>query len=140
MNLLSGQTVFLTAVVTEPLRYVAVDRDVLRGLLFEDSSLSDLILSTFIARREGLQTVDGIGLEIVGPHSSEATMEMLDFVRANKLPFTWENEAPPDGAEPPLIRFPGGAELEHPSRGHVLRTLGVGRELAARECQDGRRP
>src|SRR6478735_11664182 len=26
MNLLSGQTVFLTAVVTKPLRYVAVDR------------------------------------------------------------------------------------------------------------------
>ncbi len=28
LNLLSGQTVFLTAVVTKPLRYVAVDRDV----------------------------------------------------------------------------------------------------------------
>ena len=26
MNLLSGQTVFLTAVVTEPMRYVAVER------------------------------------------------------------------------------------------------------------------
>ena len=31
MNLLSGQTVFVTAVVTQPLRYIAVDRDVLRG-------------------------------------------------------------------------------------------------------------
>src|SRR5262245_65114809 len=41
LNLLSGQTVFLTAVVTQPLRYVAVDRDALRALLFEDSSLSD---------------------------------------------------------------------------------------------------
>src|SRR4249919_980096 len=34
MNLLSGQTVFLTAVVTEPLRYIAVDREALRRLLF----------------------------------------------------------------------------------------------------------
>src|SRR5262249_56851471 len=34
LNLLSGQTVFLTAVVTQPLRYVAVDRDALRALLF----------------------------------------------------------------------------------------------------------
>ena len=33
MNLLSGQTVFLTAVVTEPTRYVAVDREALRQLL-----------------------------------------------------------------------------------------------------------
>ena len=26
MNLLSGQTVYLTAIVTEPMRYIAVDR------------------------------------------------------------------------------------------------------------------
>src|SRR5206468_10970055 len=52
LNLLSGQTVFLTAVVTKPLRYVTVDRDALRALLFDDGPLSDLVLSTFIARRE----------------------------------------------------------------------------------------
>src|ERR1700704_5081904 len=57
MNLLSGQTVFLTAVVTEPMRYIAVDRDALRELLFDDGPLSDLVLSTFIARREALQRV-----------------------------------------------------------------------------------
>jgi CRP-like cAMP-binding protein len=34
MNLLPGQTVFPTAVVTKPLRYVAVERDALRSLLF----------------------------------------------------------------------------------------------------------
>src|ERR671927_397961 len=39
LNLLSGQTVFLSAVVTEPMRYVAVDRDALRALLFEDGPL-----------------------------------------------------------------------------------------------------
>ena len=61
---------------------------------------------------------------------------MLDFVRANRLPFTWENAAPPGGVEPPLVRFPGGAELRQPSRGQVLRTLGVGRELAGREKVD----
>src|SRR3954469_11504762 len=62
LNLLTGQTVFLTAVVTEPLRYVAVDRDALRALLFDDGQLSDLVLSTFISRREALQRVQGIGL------------------------------------------------------------------------------
>jgi thioredoxin reductase (NADPH) len=133
LNLLSGQTVFLTAVVTKPLRYIAVDRDALRRLLFEDGPLSDLILSTFIARREALQRVRGIGLEIVGPRSSAATMRMLDFARANRLPFSWQETAPPDGAEPPLVRLPGGPELQHPSRGEVLRALGIGRELARRE-------
>jgi thioredoxin reductase (NADPH) len=136
MSLLSGQTAFLTAIVTEPLRYVAVERDALRGLLFEDAPLSDLILSTFIARREALQRVQGIGLEIVGPRSSQATMGMLDFARANRLPFSWHDAQPPGGAEPPLVRLPGGLELHHPSRGELLRAVGVGRELAPREEVD----
>ena len=136
LNLLSGQTVFLTAIVTQPLRYIAVDRDALRPILFDDGPLSDLVLSTFIARREALQRVQGIGLEIVGPRSSEVTMQMLDFARANRLPFSWQEADPPDGTEPPLVRLPGGIELQHPSRGDVLRALGIGRELAPREEVD----
>src|SRR6266480_5120452 len=94
LNLLSGQTVFLTAVVTQPLRYIAVEREALRDLLFEDGALSDLLLATFIARREALQRVEGVGIEIVGPRSSDATMRLLDFARANRLPFTWHDESP----------------------------------------------
>src|SRR3954453_12016202 len=105
LNLLSGQSVFVAAVVTDALRYIAVDRDVLRDLLFEDGPLSDLVLSTFIARREALQTVEGLGVEIVGPHSSAATMRMLDFVRTNRLPFTWHDTP---SADAPLVRLPGG--------------------------------
>src|SRR6266487_3603243 len=136
LNLLSGQTVFLTAVVTQPLRYIAVEREALRDLLFEDGALSDLVLTTFIARREALQQMQGIGLEIVGPRSSEPTMRLLDFARANHLPYSWQDEPLPDGHEPPLVRLPGGAELEQPSAGDVLRALGVGRELERREEVD----
>jgi thioredoxin reductase (NADPH) len=136
LNLLSGQTVFVTAVVTQPLRYVRVEREALRNLLFDNSALSDLVLSTFISRREALQTVHGVGVDLVGPHSSEATMQMLDFLRANKLPYTWEAADPPNGTEPPLLRLPGGLELVNPSRGDVLRALGIGRELAPREEVD----
>src|SRR6476659_8687352 len=102
LNLLSGQTVFVTAVATQPLRYTAVDRDAMRSLLYDDEPLSDLVLSTFIARREALQRVQGIGLEIVGPRSSQATMAMLAFARSNRLPFTWrdsEREDDPSAAE-----------------------------------------
>ncbi|HEX6700173.1 MAG TPA: FAD-dependent oxidoreductase [Gaiellaceae bacterium] len=136
LNLLSGQTVFLTAVVMLPLRYIAVEREALRALLVEDGPLSDLVLATFIARREALQRVQGIGLEIVGPHSSEATKRMLDFARANRLPFTWQDASPDGETELPLVRLPGGAELRRPSNGQVLRALGIGRELAPREEAD----
>jgi thioredoxin reductase (NADPH) len=136
MNLLTGQTVFVNAVVTKPLRYVAVDRDTLRTLLFEDGPLSDLVLATLIERREALQRVDGVGLEIVGPRSSEATMRMLEFARSNRLPYTWEDTSPPGEGELPLVRLPGGGELWGPSNGQVSRALGIGRELASREEVD----
>jgi thioredoxin reductase (NADPH) len=148
MNLLSGQTVFLTAVVTQALRYIAVDRDALRPLLFDDGPLSDLLLSTFIARREALQQVDGVGLEIVGPRSSEATMRMVEFARSNRLPYTWRDPegaddpsaaaliAGLDAANLPLVRLPGDTELRGPSTGQVSRALGIGRELEAREEVD----
>src|ERR1700686_3272762 len=54
MNLLSGQTAYLTAVVTRPMRYIAVDRDALRQIMFDDGPLGDLLMSTFVARREAL--------------------------------------------------------------------------------------
>src|ERR1700753_3744169 len=63
MNLLSGQTVFLPPVLTAPMRYVEVDRETLRGLLFEDGALSDMLLSAFVQRRELLQQQEGIGIE-----------------------------------------------------------------------------
>jgi thioredoxin reductase (NADPH) len=136
MNLLSGQTVFLTAVVTQPLRYIAVDRDELRALLFEDGPLSDLLLSTFITRREALQEIQGIGFEVVGPRSSSATMRMVEFARSNRLPFTWRDEEPSGDAAMPLVRLPGGVDLNGPSTGQVSRALGIGRELAALEEVD----
>src|SRR4051794_17385819 len=135
LNLLSGQSVFVTAIVTQALRYIAVDREAMRGLLFEDGPLSELILSTFIARREALQAVQGLGIQIVGPHSSQATMRIVDFARSNRLPFTWHDEAPAGGPAPAVL-LPGGAELHAPSTGEVSRALGIGRELAPREEVD----
>jgi thioredoxin reductase (NADPH) len=137
LNLLSGQTVFLSAVVTQRLRYIAVEREALRSLLFEDGPLSDIVLSTLIARREALERVQGVGLEIVGPRSSAATMRMIDYARSNHLPFTWhESGAGLLAASLPLVRLPGGAELRGPSPGEVNRALGIGRELGRREEVD----
>jgi thioredoxin reductase (NADPH) len=147
-TLLTGQTVFLTAVVTQPMRYIAVEREALRALLFEDTALSDLLLWTFNARREGLQARDGVGVEIVGPHSSEATRRLVEFARRNRLPFTWLDTDRPEheealariaglaDSEIPLVRLPGGPELRNPSAGEVSRTLGIGLALDQVETVD----
>lgn len=146
MNLLSGQTVFLTAVVTEPMRYIAVDREVLRRLLFEDGSLSDLLLSAFIQRRELLQQRQGVGVEILGPRDSAETRQLLEFARQMRLPHSWVDPANSDEAaalleradpsDVPLVRLPGGTELRRPSNGELSRALGIGLELAPREEVD----
>src|SRR5258708_12044764 len=73
INLLTGQTVFVTVRVTKPMRYIAVERERLRELLFEDSALSDLLLSAFVERRELLQQREDVGTQLVGSHDSHAT-------------------------------------------------------------------
>jgi thioredoxin reductase (NADPH) len=146
MNLISGQTVYLTAIVTEPMRYIAVERDALRPLLFDDGPLSDLLLGTFVSRREALQRRQGIGFEVIGPHSSEPTARILGYARNNRLPHTWRDPAnDPDAAalvaglapgSLPLVRLPGGQELTSPTTGELSRALGIGLELARREEVD----
>jgi thioredoxin reductase (NADPH) len=146
MSFLSGQTVFVTTVATEPLRYIAVDRNVMRPLLFDDGPLSDLVLSTFIARREALQQVEGLGFEIVGPHTSGGTLRIVNYARSNRLPFVWHDPAQDEAAaelvaglgedDLPLVRLPGGAELRGPSTGELSRLLGIGLVLAPREEVD----
>ena len=133
MNLLSGHTVFLTAVVTEPMRYIAVEREELRKLLLEDAPLSDILLSAFVQRRELLQQREGIGVEIVGPRDSAAIRQLIDFVKRQRLPFTWTDPADDEEAareleqlspeQIPLVRIPGGGELQAPSDGELSRAL-----------------
>jgi thioredoxin reductase (NADPH) len=127
VSLLSGQTAYLTAVATEPMRYIAVDRMALRTLLFDDGRV-------------------GIGPEVIGPRSSEPTREMTEFLRANRFVFTIRDpDSDPaaarliDGFEPgelPLVRLPGGADMRGPSPGQVSRALGVGLTLSASEEVD----
>jgi thioredoxin reductase (NADPH) len=143
---LSGQSLFVTALATEPLRYIAVERDALRSLLFDDGPLSGLLLATFIARRKAMQQVGDLGLEVLGPRSSPATLRLLEFARSNRLPLTWRDpgEDPDaaallaglDGSSLPLVRLPGGGEMRAPSFGEVSRALGIGRELAPQEDVD----
>jgi thioredoxin reductase (NADPH) len=140
ISLLTGQSAYLTVVVTRSMRYIAVERESLRRLMFEDGPLGDLILSAFLARREALQQTDGVGFEIVGPRLSASTRRLVDFARRNRLPHTWHE---PDGsaalatpAELPVVRLPGGLELHDPSGAELSRALGIGLELEPREEVD----
>jgi thioredoxin reductase (NADPH) len=148
MNMLTGQTVYVDGVVTRPMRYIAVDRDELRPLLFDDGAFADVVLNTFIRRREVLQQREGVGFEVIGPRSSAPTRRLIDYARRGRLPHVWRDterdgdpeleatiaELEPD--ELPLVRLPGGIELRNPSNGQLWRALGIGLELGPREEVD----
>jgi thioredoxin reductase (NADPH) len=146
ISLLSGQTVFVTAVATQPMRYIAVAREELRQLLFDDPALSDLLLTAFVERRELLQQRHGVGVEIIGPHDSPDTRRLVEFARQQRLPHSWVNPGERADAaallgalaphEIPLVRIPGSGELRNPSNGELSRALGIGRALSAREEVD----
>ncbi len=148
LNLLTGQTVFVDCVVTKPMRYIAVDRDELRPLLFEDAALADMLLSHFIRRRDILQQQEGVGFEVIGPRSSPQTRRLLEYARRGRLPHIWRDSDRDDDpeaaaiaaalqpAELPLVRLPGGMELRNPSKGQLWRALGIGLELGPREEVD----
>jgi thioredoxin reductase (NADPH) len=147
INLLTGQTVFVDCVVTKPMRYIAVDREELRSLLSEDGALADLLLHTFMRRREILQEREGLGFEIFGPRSSARTRQLIEYARRGRLPHVWRDTEGDGGEaaaviadlqedEMPLVRLPGGTELRNPSNGQLSRALGIGLELGPREEVD----
>jgi thioredoxin reductase (NADPH) len=148
INLMTGQTVFVDCVVTKPMRYIAVDREEVRSLLAEDGALADILLHTFMRRREILQEREGVGFEVIGPRSSGATRRLIDYARRGRLPFIWrdgERNGDSEAAaliadlteeELPLVRLPGGTELRGPSNGQLSRALGIGLELKPREEVD----
>ena len=104
--------VLMTAVVTKPLRYVAVDRDALRALLFEDGPFSDLVLSTFIGAARGAATD-----RRSRPRDRRPALLRGDDADARVRPQPITSRSP--GRTPlrrgsgalPLVRLPGGAEL-----------------------------
>ena len=117
MNLLSGQTVFLTAVATQPMRYIAVDREHLRPLLTEDGPLSELLLTTFINRREALQRRENVGIEVIGPRSSTETRRILEFANRNRLPFQLHDPEHAGDRTLTDLRRPGSIRMSSPSSG-----------------------
>ena len=63
-------------------------------------------------------------------------MRMLEFARANRLPYTWQETAPPATARCRSCDCPAEESSMVPRAGQVMRALGIGLELAPREEVD----
>lgn len=68
---------------------IAISPNQLREILNKNSHLSDLILQTFIARREALEESDFVGLRVIGPKGCSDTFRIRDFLAKNHVKFNW---------------------------------------------------
>ncbi|MGB3633827.1 MAG: FAD-dependent oxidoreductase [Rubrobacteraceae bacterium] len=135
MNMLTGQAVYLSAVVSEPGKVLAISPENLRGIVTEEPTLSDIILKAFLARRQVLMDV-GTGLRIVGSHYSRDALRLREFAVRNRLPHAWLDFEEENGADDVLKEFGversetpvaiwHGRTLKNPSNAEVARTIGL---------------
>jgi len=84
-NLLTGQPVFVSAVVREPGEVLVVPVENLRELLRRDPQLGDVIVRAYFLRRSMLIEVEA-GLRIIGSRFSRDTRRLREFLARNRLP------------------------------------------------------
>ncbi|SEO88066.1 FAD-dependent oxidoreductase [Actinacidiphila rubida] len=90
LNLLTGQSTFLSARVSQPGVVLRVGPESFRRLMDEDAELSDIVLRALLARREGLRTNAGASsMVIVGHDRSAAAMSLRTYAARQRQPHTW---------------------------------------------------
>jgi thioredoxin reductase (NADPH) len=122
LNLLTGETVFVTAVVREPGEVLVVPVERLRRLVTTDPVLGDLILRAYLLRRSLLIEL-GTGFRIVGSRFVPDTRRLRELAARNRLPHQFI-DLEQDRAAEALLRRLGVRPEETPVviwRDHVLR-------------------
>jgi thioredoxin reductase (NADPH) len=104
LNLLTGQTVFVTAVVREPGEVLVVPLQRLRDLVTRDPTLGDLILRAYLLRRSLLIEL-GAGFRIIGSRFLPDTRRLREVAARNRLPHRFIDLEQDKAAEAVLRRL-----------------------------------
>jgi CRP-like cAMP-binding protein len=136
LNMLTGQAMYLTAVVREAGEVLAIPRERLKEIVTEEPNLSDVILKAFLARRIYMIRT-GLGLRIIGSRHSGDTTRLREVAARNRVPHVWiELEENPEaevllgrfGAKPsetPVTVWQGEDVLKNPTNLEFARTTGL---------------
>ena len=146
LSLLTGQTLYVTAIAEEDVEVLAVSVERLKEAVAEDPGLGDLILRAFIVRRS-LHAAIGAGFRIVGSRFSSDSRRIRDFASRNRIPHRWVDlEEDPEaegvlrrlGVSPeqtPVVIWKGEHVLRNPSNAELATLIGL-RAAPAREAYD----
>ncbi len=90
LNLLTGQSAFLSARTATATRLYHMPRPAFRRLMADDAELSDVILGAFMARRERLRHGPAAkSVEIIGEEFSAPTLALRNWAARLRLPHVW---------------------------------------------------
>ncbi len=146
MNMLTGQAVYLSAVVEEAGRVLAIAPENLKEIVAEEPTLSDVILKAFLARRQVLMGA-GTGLRIVGSRNDRDALRLREFAVRNRLPHAWVDLEEKNGAELLLREFGVGRRetpvtiwhgraLRNPSNAGLAEEIGLDVDNSAETTYD----
>ena len=147
MNMLTGQSVYLSAIMRESGEVLAISPENLKEIITEEPTLSDTILKAFLARRSVLMRV-GTGLRIVGSRHSQDALRLRAFAVRNRLPHAFIELEENEEAEALLERFGvrpqetpvaiwlGEKVLENPSNAELARAIGLDVDTSWRGVYD----
>jgi thioredoxin reductase (NADPH) len=137
LNMLTGQAMYLSAVVRRGGEVLVIPREQLKEVVTEEPNLSDIILKAFLARRAYLMR-SGVGLRIVGSRNSRDATRLREIAARNRLPHAWiELEDQPEAAKALLERFgakpsetpvtiwQGEDVLKNPTNAEFARAIGL---------------
>ena len=136
LNLLTDESVFVSAVVEEPGEVLAVPVPALRQLVADDLALGDLILRAYLIRRSLLIEL-GAGTKIVGSRFSDDTRRLREFAARNRIPHKWIDLEADTTAEDllrrlgitpeetPIVICPSHAVLRNPSNADLASAVGL---------------
>jgi thioredoxin reductase (NADPH) len=98
LNILTGQAAYLTARVVEPGRIYRISPAQFRRVMADDPEVSDVLLQTFLTRRDMLRSGAGArGIEILGSGDSAASLALRTYAARQRLPHLWLDFDSPTG-------------------------------------------
>lgn len=138
MNMLTGQSVFLTGRVEADGDALAIPPDQLREVVAMLPDLSETIVNAFLMRRMLLlEGAAASGLRIIGSRYSKDTLRLRELAARNRLPHRWidlERDRAAEGllshfgvspAQTPVVIWQGRDILRNPSNDELLELVGI---------------
>jgi thioredoxin reductase (NADPH) len=135
VDMLTGRAALVSAIARSACDVYEISAADLRRILSEMPSVSDILLSAFLMRRQLLEESGFIGVRVVGSRYSRDTHRIREFLAKNKVPFTWidlENDPHVDtllaqfkvsADETPVVACGGATILRNPSNARFIETI-----------------